>query len=228
MIQPGRDDQLHSARGVLGLVVVPALLAGGKHDLAGIGGDRITVADNRALDLKPCCSRLDDCERVVLERERQRRGQLIGLRDASDPNRGAEPSGLHEHRQAELRQLREHACGIGCKARLIDRAVAHLRDPCVCHQVLEHDLVHAQRTRKHTRPDIWHVEALKQALQRPVLPERPVQHREDDVDTVEPGPELQRHGLPILTPAAVTTHLDPADLMPGCGQTVGDRRRRGE
>ena len=73
---PGWDDQLHPAGRVLGLVVVPAGLAGGEHDLARLGRDRIFVAEHRALDLEPDGRRLDDCKRVVLERQRQRLGEL--------------------------------------------------------------------------------------------------------------------------------------------------------
>ena len=45
-----------------------------------------------------------------------------------------------------------------------------------------------ERGAEHTRSDVGKPERLEQALDRPVLAERPVQHGEDDVDVVAPPP----------------------------------------
>ena len=59
------------------------------------------------------------------------------------------------------------------------------RDAVVAQHRLEEVLVHAERRAEHARADVGHACELEQALHRPVLAERPVQHREDDVDVGE-------------------------------------------
>src|SRR5947209_5228457 len=100
---PGRDarrhDQLHTARCVLGLVVVPARLAGGQYDLARLGGDGLPVADHRALDLEPAGRCLDDGQRIVFERGLKRIRQLGRASRPDDPDRRAQARRLDEPRQ---------------------------------------------------------------------------------------------------------------------------------
>ena len=50
---------------------------------------------------------------------------------------------------------------------------------------LEDVLVHAERRGEHAGADVGHAGELEQALHRPVLAERPVEHGEDDVDVAE-------------------------------------------
>ena len=69
-----------------------------------------------------------------------------------------------------------------------DRAVVHLRDPRLRHQLLEDDLVHADGARQDARAHVRHVEQLEQALNGAVLAERAVQDREDDVHAGKPPP----------------------------------------
>ena len=52
-------------------------------------------------------------------------------------------------------------------------------------QLLRELLVHARGAREHARTDVGHAGHLQQSLDRAVLPERPVQHGEDDVDAGE-------------------------------------------
>ena len=84
------------------------------------------------------------------------------------------------------------------------------------HQLLEHDLVHAQRRGQHAGADVGHVEALEQALDGPVLAERTVEHREHDVAPVKPAPGRQRHSAavdratPRRAPISITATSWPA------------------
>ena len=92
------------------------------------------------------------------------------------------------------------------------------------HQLLEHDLVHAQRRGEHASADVGDVEAFEQSLDGAVLAERPVQHGEHDVGAVESSSRLERYGLAPLAPDAVAADLDPPHLVAGTRQSVSDRR----
>ena len=70
--QPRGHDQLHPARPVLGLVVVP--VGALEDDLAGHRGLGLAVAEHRALDLQPGGEALDDHQAVVRERARRAPG----------------------------------------------------------------------------------------------------------------------------------------------------------
>ena len=59
------------------------------------------------------------------------------------------------------------------------------RDAVVAEHRLEDVLVHAERRAEHAGADVRDAGELEQALHRPVLAERAVQHREDDVDVGE-------------------------------------------
>ena len=65
-------------------------------------------------------------------------------------------------------------------------------DAVVAEDRLEDVLVHAERRGEHACADVRDAGELEQALHRPVLAERPVQDREDDVDVGERGCDLLR------------------------------------
>ena len=66
---------------------------------------------------------------------------------------------------------------------------------------LEHVLVHAERRGEHAGSDVGHAGELEQPLHGPVLAERPVQHREDDVDVGQRrGDVLDREAHELRTP----------------------------
>ena len=92
------------------------------------------------------------------------------------------------------------------------------------HQVLEQHLVHAQRRRQHAGAGVRHVEQLEQALDRAVLAEWPVQHREDGVGAEQPGARLEREGPAAATPAAVLREQHVYHLVARLGQAGAHRR----
>jgi serine/threonine-protein kinase len=90
LLEPRRDDQVHPSLGVLGRVVVPVgALEAVRDDLTGQRRLRLLVAEHAALDLDAVDELLDEHLLVVLERDRDRDGELprCALRD---PDRGAE------------------------------------------------------------------------------------------------------------------------------------------
>ena len=109
-----------------------------------------------------------------------------------------EPSraGLTNTGSPSAPQPGEHAVAVGRELLSPDRAVLDLRQAGVRHQLLEHHLVHAQRRGEHAGADVRDVEALEQALHGAVLAERPVQHREHDVDPLEAPPGRDRDAAP--------------------------------
>jgi hypothetical protein len=121
----------------------------------------------------------------VLEGDVERGRQLAGVGHAHDPNRGAEPVGLYEHRPTERPEAVEHLLAPFAPLVLADPRVAHLRNPGAGHQILEQDLIHAQRRREHPSADVRNVEALEQTLHGAVLAERAVQHGEHNVAIAE-------------------------------------------
>ena len=155
-------------------------------------------------------------------------GSSASVAGADDPDRRSEPRRLDEHGQAERAQVREHELALGRELLGADRPVADLRQPGVGHQLLEHDLVHAQRRGQHAGADVGHVEALEQPLHGAVLAERSVQDREHDVDAVEPAPRLDRDGGAVAAPDAVAADLDRDRHVTGLLEPRPDRRRGGE
>ena len=111
-------------------------------------------------------------------------GNSSAAAHSHDSNRGAEPRRLDKRRQAQAREVR--AAPLGIRPVLSDpqRAVSDLGNPRLRHQLLEEDLVHAQRRGEHAGADVRHVEAFEQALHGAVLAERSVQHGEHDVGAV--------------------------------------------
>ena len=128
--------------------------------------------------------------------------------DLDDADRRAEPRGLDEHREPERGQLRAHRGGLGLPARLPHRGVADLRHAGGGQDLLEDDLVHAQRRREHARADVGHVEQLEQALHGPVLAERAVQHREGDV-----GAEQAAAGLELRAAGRRSVHAPERSIL---------------
>jgi hypothetical protein len=70
------------------------------------------------------------------------------------------------------------------------------RDPAVAHHLLEEILVHRERRARDPRADVRDACKLEQPLHRPVLAERAVEDRQDDVDRAEGGesPSLRVNG----------------------------------
>ncbi len=68
-------------------------------------------------------------------------------------------------------------------------------DAAVAHHLLEEILVHREGRRRDAGADVRDPRELEQPLHRPVLAERPVEDREDDVDGAEPfeRPAVVRH-----------------------------------
>ena len=98
--QVGRHRELHAARAVLGLVVVPLGL---DQDLADGRGLQLAIAEHAALHLATGHQLLREQLLVVREAELERRVQRVGVRHARDAHAGAEPGRLDEHGIAELR-----------------------------------------------------------------------------------------------------------------------------
>ena len=76
------------------------------------------------------------------------------------------------------------------------------------HQILEGDLVHAQRRGEHARPDVREVEALEQALHGSVLTIGSMQGGEHYVDPVQTTPQGDGQLGAIASPDPVAPHLD--------------------
>ena len=105
--------------------------------------------------------------------------------------------------------------------------VARDRHASVAHHGLEHVLVHRERRAEDACADVRHSRELEQALHRPVLPEGPVQDREDDGDVPEGGRHLccghrqrLRDGAGLAAaelPAAVAPDLDRDRVVAALG-----------
>ena len=78
--------------------------------------------------------------------------------------------------------------------------VVDLGQTALGHQVLEQDLVHADRAGGYSASDVRDVQQLEQALHRAVLAERAVQNGERDVAAEQSGAGSQRDRLPIDLP----------------------------
>jgi hypothetical protein len=94
------------------------------------------------------------------------------------------------------------------------------------HQVLEGDLVDADRRGKHAGADVGHVEQLEQALHRAVLAERAVQHGPDDVAAQQATARLERDRPALVRPAAVAGETQVDHLVARLGQAGAHRGRR--
>ena len=181
----GGDHDLGAADLVLRGVVVP--VAGARDDLGDRRRDRLGVAEHAALDLAPVDRRLD--EHLLVVRERRARSAAASsspVGDARDADARAERRGLDEDRPAERladpagqRRVVRIVAAVAQRQRRRDarcrrRAARSCRDPCP-----SRPRSRARRSRRR-EPD-----RLEQALHRPVLAERPVQHGEHHVDPGE-------------------------------------------
>ena len=137
--------------------------------------------------------------------------------------------GLDEHRQPQRGDLARAPAR--ARARSAPRARRRSRPagrPAAGHQLLEQDLVHAHRRGGDPRADVGDVERLQHPLHGPVLAERPVQDREDDVGAEQPvAGRARSRPLALAAPGAVAADLDPDDLVAGREQAVAHGRRRG-
>ena len=174
---PGRHPQLHPARAVLGLVVVPVGAAPGRSRRAPRPPGRRARspstrprARRRTPRRSPGCRartrprapprRSASAHTLAIPTEEPSRAGLTKIGVPSCASCARTPSG--SSRQRASRTPAERTCGT----------------PGRVHDLLEDDLVHAQRRGEHARADVGHVEQLEHALDRAVLAERPVQHRE--------------------------------------------------
>ena len=147
-----------------------------RDDLAHDGGDRVAVSEDAALDLDAVDALLDQHLLVVPARELDCRTELVGAPHLRDPHRRAEAGGLHEYGVVEI--VRGYVA-------VPKRHVARDRDPAVAEHRLEEVLVHAQSRRGDAGADVRHSRQLEEPLHGAVLPERPVQDGQDDVDLAE-------------------------------------------
>ena len=171
----------------------------------------------------PARARLDDHARVVGRGGLDRRLELARRVDARDPHRRAQPRRLDPARVADRGRVgQRHA------RRAVERPVGHLRQAGAAHDVLEDDLVHAQRAGQHARADVGDVEQLEQPLHGAVLAEGPVQGREDRVGPEQPAAGAQRDLLALARPAAVARQLHPRDVVARRGQPLAHRGGRAQ
>ena len=124
---PRRHAQLHPAGRVLGLVVVP--VGPGQDDLAGHRDLRVVEPDHRALDLEAVARTPRRSPGVSCANAPSSAASTLGLGPhLGDPDRGAEPRRLDEHRHAETAQLaRAPRPGPRASAPRAPPTVAHLR-----------------------------------------------------------------------------------------------------
>ena len=133
---------------------------------------------------------------------------------------------LDKDREAEPRELRGDRVRLRAPAPLPDAAERDLRQTGGSHQLLEADLVHAQRGGGDAAAHVGHVERLQHALDDPVLPEGPVQRGEGDVRTEQPGGRSERERRAVVQPAPVARDLDLDRLVAPREQALTHRRRR--
>ena len=100
--------------------------------------------------------------------------QLLGGSHLHDAHRRAEVRRLNKHRQPQRGDLGEYSRPRRQPALLAHAHVLDLIHAGHSHQLLEQNLVHAHRRRRHPSTDIRHIERLEQSLHRAVLPERAV------------------------------------------------------
>ena len=188
---PRGHAQLHAAVGVLGLVVVPVGAAGARSRRARRPAGRRCPSTEHSTSSPPTSPRRSPASRgrtppraprparprpttLAMPTEEPSRAGLTNTGVPSWASCARTPSGSSRH----------------CASRT--RRVAHLRDAGRGHDLLEDDLVHAQRRREHAGAHVGHVEQLEQALDRAVLAERAVQHREHGVGAQQAAARLQR------------------------------------
>ncbi len=225
---PRRQPQRHSARLVLGLVVVEI---GFDDDLAGLRrACALRALKDGALDLDARCARLDDRELVVGQCRLDRVLQLApGLLDLADAHRRSHSRRLDEQRAAQRGdQLDRSRSAARLELAPGERARVDLRHTDGIHQALEAHLVHAQGGGRDTGADIGDVEALEQALHRAVLAVGAVERREHDVAVEQTAPRGQGELAAVAEPAAVARYLDRHDRVPRRREAFAHRGGRHE
>jgi hypothetical protein len=206
-LEARRHDELHAALVVLGREVVPIGPAEPvRDDLSRKRGDWPVVAEHAAFDLDPVDELLDEHLVVVLEGELDGGCELLVGVGLGDADRGSEPGRFDEDR------IPERVLGALPRAK---GDVASDRDASVAHHRLEHVLVHGERRAEDACTDVRHSRELEKALHRSVLPEGPVQDREDDVDVPEGRRHLRcRHRQRLGDGAVVAAAELPATVAP--------------
>ena len=149
-----RHDQLHLALVVLGRVVVPLVVVTAISPGSEAIGSRFpsTPTSTSIPETNSSTSTFSSCVERKLDRSRELR-VVVRLRD---PDRGAEPRRLHEHRDS----------GNGFRAASPGPQgdVASHRDAVVAQDGLEEILVHAERRGGDARADVGDACELEQAL----------------------------------------------------------------
>src|SRR5262249_17515801 len=162
--------------------------------LSGRGGERVLVAEQRALDLLPRRRRLNDHAWVVTTRLLNGPVELLRPGRGGDPDAGAEAGRLHPQGGPE-------PPGPLPPPVSADAAVVHLGQPMPRQQVLEDELVHADGGGLDVGPGVWDVEALEQALDAAVLTARAMQHWERSIAAKQALARGDAHWLALPQPA---------------------------
>ncbi len=157
-------------------------------DLAGHRGDRVVVAQHRALDLAGVDGALEQHLAIECQRRAHRGLQRRGVPDAGDADRRAGVGRLHEQGVTERLGRGERGGRVGPQPRRRHQREVDDRDAGVPQQPLGDVLVHADRRTEHAGADVGDLGQLQQSLHGAVLTVGAVQHRKND--RVRAGCEL--------------------------------------
>ena len=222
-----RDDELHLALDVLRLVVVPLVVR--DHDLAGqrrASASRLpsTPTSTSVPSTNSSTSTFSSCSKASATAARQL-GVVVRLRDA---DRRAEPRRLDEDRVAVR--------GVAARRRRASVTLRVTGMPWSRRTDLKRSLSMQSAEAVTPGADVRDARELEQPLHGAVLAERPVQHREDDVDAARAplrrrGPRQPLRACPARAPppsdhAPVAVDLDGDHVQPEAGERVGDAARR--
>ena len=149
-----------------------------RNDLARHGSLRLVISQHRAFDFAAFDGRLNDDFRVVLGRQVQRLGQFSPVVDLRDTYRRTKIGGFDEHRAPEAFF---QPSGVLVSFPAGNGKVIHRGQAPLAKQPLHDILIHGHGRTQHTGADVWQVGQLQETLHGPVLTERSVQNRENDV-----------------------------------------------
>jgi hypothetical protein len=135
-----------------------------------------------------------------------RGAHAAGRRDPGDPEARSGARGLDEDRKLQDLDLGHRPVRVAQPFAVGDDDIGTHAQPRGLEDDLHQVLVHHRRGGSHPGADVAHVREVEQALDRPVLTERPVQQGEDDVDLAEIAWRLPR--LVHDEPALLTTGRD--------------------
>ncbi len=215
---PGRDDEVHAPRLVLGLVVVPV---GVGDDLARQRGLRLGVAEHRALDLEAVAVRLDDHARVVRAASITAASRSSSSSTLTMPTLEPSRDGLtHTGSPSSATCSRQSASPARPEVRLAEVDLGHA---AVGEQALEGELVDRRRGGEHAGARVGNAEHLERALDGAVLAIGPVHDGEGDVAAEQAAARLELDLVALAEPAPVALDDDVEDLVPGLGETGADR-----